>query len=230
MLCSANWQLVAQSCAFIAVPICTAYDSLGPSGLSHSLSEPGVRAMFTNAELLPTVLKVLDETPTVRLIVYDGEPKSSVLEDIRAKRGGDVKVMSLSEVEALGRKHLIEAKRAQPKDVFCCMYTSGSTGAPKGVLLTHANIIAAVGAIWHLLYEYLTPEDTFLAFLPLAHILEFIVEASFIFAGITCGYGKIKTLTDTSVRNCKGDIAEFKPVSRENPCVAIRFRTSRAGD
>lgn len=168
--------------------------------------------MFTNADLLPTVLKVLDDTPTVRLIVYDGEAKSDVLDKLRAKRD-ELKVISLSEVEALGRKHLIEAKRAQPKDVFCCMYTSGSTGAPKGVLLTHANIIAAVGAIWHLLYEILTPEDTFLAFLPLAHILEFIVEASFIFAGITCGYGKIKTLTDTSVRNCKGDIAEFKPVS-----------------
>ena len=88
-----------------------------------------------------------------------------------------------------------------------------AAGAPKGVVLTHKNIVAAVGAIWHLLYEYLTPEDTFLAFLPLAHILEFIVETSWMFAGISIGYGRIKTLTDANVRNCKGDIAEFKPVS-----------------
>ena len=68
-----------------------------------------------------------------------------------------------------------------------------------------------------MLYEYLTPEDTFLAFLPLAHILEFVVETSWIFAGIPIGYGRIKTLTDANVRNCKGDIAEFKPVSLLDP-------------
>jgi long-chain acyl-CoA synthetase len=49
--------------------------------------------------------------------------------------------------------------------------------------------------------------------LPLAHILEFVVETSWIFAGIPIGYGRIKTLTDANVRGCKGDIAEFKPVS-----------------
>jgi long-chain acyl-CoA synthetase len=54
---------------------------------------------------------------------------------------------------------------------------------------------------------------TYLAFLPLAHILEFVVENSFVFAGLGIGYGKIKTLTDANVRDCKGDIAELKPVS-----------------
>ncbi len=70
-----------------------------------------------------------------------------------------------------------------------------------------------VGSVWKLLYEYLTPKDTYLAFLPLAHILEFVVEMSFVFAGMPIGYGRIKTLTEASVRECKGDIQEFKPVS-----------------
>lgn len=84
-------------------------------------------------------------------------------------------------------------------------------GTPKGVILTHRNVLAAIGAVWTLLYEYLTPVDTFLAFLPLAHILEYVVECSWIYAGIPIGYGRIKTLTDASVKDCKGDIAEFKP-------------------
>ena len=54
---------------------------------------------------------------------------------------------------------------------------------------------------------------TYLAFLPLAHILEFVVENSFVFAGLAIGYGKVKTLTDANVRECRGDIAELKPVS-----------------
>lgn len=203
---------MAHACAFSAVTICTAYDSLGPSGLAHSLQEPGVRSMFTNAELLPTLIKVIDDCPTVRLVVYDGTPDESLLDQLRGKREG-LNVVHIDEVERLGQANLKEAVRADPEDVYCVMYTSGSTGTPKGVMLTHKNIIAAVGAIWHLLYEYLTPVDTYLAFLPLAHILEFVIETSWLFAGLSIGYGKIKTLTDASVKDSQGDILEFKPVS-----------------
>jgi long-chain acyl-CoA synthetase len=53
--------------------------------------------------------------------------------------------------------------------------------------------------------------DSFLAYLPLAHILEMLLELFCIFAGIKIGYGSIRTLTDASVRNCKGDIGTLKP-------------------
>lgn len=86
-------------------------------------------------------------------------------------------------------------------------------GTPKGVLLTHGNIVSAVGAIWLLLYEFLTPDDVYLAFLPLAHILEFVVEMSFFFCGLPIAYGRVKTLTDANVRDSKSDIMEARPVS-----------------
>ena len=41
--------------------------------------------------------------------------------------------------------------------------------------------------------------------------MEYIVELSMLFAGVVLGYGGVKTLTDTSVRNCKGDIVELRP-------------------
>ncbi len=125
-----TWQVAAQACAFSAVKICTAYDSLGPVGLSHSLSEPGVRGMFTNADLLPTLLKIIDEAPTVRLIVYDGEPDATVLEALKAKassRENGLNVVHLDEVEALGKENPVEPIQAKTDDVFCCMYTSGSS-------------------------------------------------------------------------------------------------------
>lgn len=53
-----NWQIMAHSCVRQNIPFCTAYDSLGPSGLQHSLSEPDVVGMFTNADLLSVVLSV----------------------------------------------------------------------------------------------------------------------------------------------------------------------------
>ena len=50
-----------------------------------------------------------------------------------------------------------------------------------------------------------------LTYLPQAHILEFVFENACLYWGGTMGYGNPKTLSDQSVRNCKGDIREFKP-------------------
>jgi long-chain acyl-CoA synthetase len=57
----------------------------------------------------------------------------------------------------------------------------------------------------------MTTNETYLAYLPLAHILEFSVECSAIYLGISMGYGSVRTLTDASVRNCKGDLRELRP-------------------
>ena len=54
-------------------------------------------------------------------------------------------------------------------------------------------------------------KDFLLCFLPLAHILEFVYELCSILWGGTIGYATVKTLTEASTRNCKGDIKEFRP-------------------
>lgn len=58
---------------------------------------------------------------------------------------------------------------------------------------------------------YIGPGDGLLTYLPLAHILELVFENAAFYWGATMGYGNPKTLSDTSVRNCAGDIREFKP-------------------
>lgn len=118
---------MAQACAYNAVPICTAYDSLGPDGLTHSLNETEVRGMFTNAELLHTLAKVLPKTPSVNLVVYDGKVEdTSVLDKIRGARE-TLKLVHIDEVRKLGKENPQEAVPANRDDIYCCMYTSGSS-------------------------------------------------------------------------------------------------------
>lgn len=58
---------------------------------------------------------------------------------------------------------------------------------------------------------YIGPGDGLLTYLPAAHILEYVFENASLCWGSTMGYGNPKTLSDTSVRNCNGDIKEFRP-------------------
>ncbi|KAF7373891.1 Long-chain-fatty-acid-CoA ligase [Mycena sanguinolenta] len=222
---SLNWQLIAHACASISTRIATAYDTLGPAGLTHSLNEPSCAAVFTNATLLHTVLAVLPDTPTVKFILFDGDLSASLRTKLTDARPG-VQVFSIAELReraqklnegvqgALRVKEVeaeVERRRPTKETVSCIMYTSGSTGAPKGVVITHANLVASVAAVRVLLGHHLTPEDAYLAYLPLAHILEFIVELIMLFVGMPTGFGGVKTLTDASVRNCEGDIKAFRP-------------------
>jgi long-chain acyl-CoA synthetase len=169
--------------------------------------------IFTNADLLPVLAKVIGEVPSLQVVLYDGQASESVLSKIKGVREG-LTVMSLDALRELGRAQpaeLAESRTPSSDDVACIMYTSGTTGPPKGVVLTHSNLIAAVGAVVTLVGHHLKLDDTFLAFLPLAHILEYIVELCFVFVGICSGYGRVKTLTDQSVRKCQGDIKAFRP-------------------
>lgn len=118
--------LLAQACAFNATPICTAYDSLGPDGLAHSLNETESHGMFTNADLLPTLAKIIGQCPAVKLVVYDGKVEQSVIDQLSRAREG-IQVVSLDEVIKRGRDTPTQARLAKREDVYCCMYTSGSS-------------------------------------------------------------------------------------------------------
>ncbi|KAI0263286.1 long-chain-fatty-acid-CoA-ligase [Gloeopeniophorella convolvens] len=195
-----SWQFVSYACASISTTVATAYDTLGEEGLQHSLNEPECVGVFTNAELLPVLTKVLGSVPSVRIVVYDGTPSEAALTKLAAVREG-VRVISLDALRELGRAQpaeLAESRTPTTDDVACIMYTSGTTGPPKGVVIKHSNLIAAVGSVYTLFGHHLKPGDTYLAFLPLAHILEYVVELCF-------------TLTDASVRGCVGDIKAFRP-------------------
>jgi len=212
---SPNWQIISHACALISTTTATAYDTLGESGLTHSLNEPKCIGIFTNASLLSTLLKVLPNTPTVNFILHDGSPSSEVVDKICAVRpDSPIKVIHIDELRSVGRAKpdsILETRRPNKDTIACIMYTSGSTGPPKGVCLTHGNLVAAVGAMYVVFGPHIPPGDRFLAYLPLAHVLEYVVELCAVFAGVTCGYARPKTLTNAGVRKCQGDLSLFKP-------------------
>ncbi|KAI8089309.1 uncharacterized protein BX664DRAFT_332692 [Halteromyces radiatus] len=204
---SAEWMYMAYGAFTQNITIVTAYDTLGEEGLLHSMNETGAEAVFTSSDLLPVVLSILPKCTTKPIVIYTGEAKKEVLEKVSEL----ATVYTVNELVAIGEANPKEPVKPVSEDLACIMYTSGSTGNPKGVMLEHSNLVAAIAGVNTYLGHHFRPDDTIMAYLPLAHVLEFLVESLALFLGMTLGYGSPRTLTDASVRNCQGDIKEFKP-------------------
>lgn len=203
---------MAHAAASQSMPIVTAYDTLGEEGLRHSLLQTQSKAIFLDPTLLKTLGKCLKEGTTIKYVIYSGdeEPKGEDLDRLKSD-DLDVRVMSFEELRQAGESNMVDPVPPAPDDLACVMYTSGSTGTPKGVLIRHKGVVAGMAGVQTNIGPYVSPGEAFLTYLPQAHILEFVVENMCLFWGAIMGYGSPKTLSDTSVRKCKGDIREFKP-------------------
>lgn len=210
---SPEWMLFSYGCYSQSLTITTAYDSLGVDALSYSLNEAQVSTIFTQSDLLPIIKGLHTSVPTLKIVIYSGKSPVNLAE--MQLEVPHLKFISLNQVEQEGNEKPLDLNLPESKDLACIMYTSGSTGNPKGVMITHGSMIAAVAGANRTLDAcpglINGKDDTYLGYLPLAHVLEFLIENVCVFKGIAIGYGSPRTLTDSSVRNCKGDIKECKP-------------------
>ena len=215
-----HWLGMAHGAGSQSMPIVTAYDTLGEEGLKHSLLQTNAKAIFLDPHLLTKLITPLNEAKDIQHVIYndDDSPTSkrdpaTVEADVQKLKEAHshLTLTSFSDFIKMGEDNMVDPVPPKPEDLCCIMYTSGSTGAPKGVLLTHRNVLAAIAGVDVIVGPYLGPGDGLLTYLPLAHILEYVFESACVYWGGTMGYGSIRTLTDSSLRNCKGDIQEFKP-------------------
>ncbi|KAL9022098.1 MAG: hypothetical protein Q9185_000716 [Variospora sp. 1 TL-2023] len=125
----------------------------------------------------------------------EGHSKHALLNTLAAEMG--VKICSIEEVEAIGAS--FGAPLYHPPaagDLITINYTSGTTGPPKGVTLTHRAAIAAASTI--LCAAPQAQDGIFISYLPLAHIFGRAVEHGMLWAGVAIGYfhGDILALVD----------------------------------
>jgi len=179
-----EWFIAEQAIFCVSGATVPFYDTLGPESVQFILNQTlNKTVVSTRAELgrLCTVKKS-GLCPHFKVVVLvDGVTSNSAE---MAKQAG-LEVMSFAKVEAVGAHRIdTEGFKHRPpsgKDIFTFCYTSGTTGDPKGALLTHENLIASVAGFGEV-FPF-TADDRHLSYLPLAHIFERIVMAQIYMQG-----------------------------------------------
>ncbi|KAH7158177.1 hypothetical protein B0J13DRAFT_190458 [Dactylonectria estremocensis] len=209
---SVGWISMSHGCASQSISIVTAYDTLGASGVEHSLVQTNCSVMYTDPHLLKTASEPIKKS-NVKIVIVNEDCVFTRGDEIETfkKDHPDVKVLTYEELRQLGEESPAEANPPNPSDLYCVMYTSGSTGLPKGVCISHEALVAGVTGLYTCVEECVSDKECILAYLPLAHIFEMALENLVLFIGGTLGYGNPRTLADSMVKNCFGDMHEFRP-------------------
>jgi len=169
----------------IVVPI---YATLLPHQIEYLLRDAGARVIFVStAEQLAKVRQIRAMLPMLELVV--------VFDDVPSLEAGEVPLHELlergraAEGPEAAAEFRARALEARPDDIATILYTSGTTGEPKGVMLTHNNIYSNVQAATRALPPA-TKEDAALSLLPLSHIFERTNAYFLLWHGVTIAYAE----------------------------------------
>ena len=203
-----EWALVDYACLCEGVWDVPIHSVLTAEQIGYIIRDSGVRVVFAaTAEQVEKARVASAGSPhEVRVISF--EPLASL----------SPAVLAWEELVAAGHERMREvsdeslrasARRAAPEDVATVLYTSGTTGDPKGVVLTHRNLFSNVEAAFSALR--IEPTDSTLSFLPLSHIFQRMVDYLLFSRGCTISYPRSKDTLGEDLRTVQPTVVVAVP-------------------
>uniref|UniRef100_A0A2K6LFR0 Long-chain-fatty-acid--CoA ligase n=1 Tax=Rhinopithecus bieti TaxID=61621 RepID=A0A2K6LFR0_RHIBE len=188
-----EWVIIEQGCFAYSMVIVPLYDTLGNEAVTYIVNKAELSLVFADK---PEKAKLLLEgvenklTPSLKIIVLMDAYGSELVE--QGQKCG-VEIISLKAME-------VSSPPPAPEDLAVICFTSGTTGNPKGALITHRNIVSDCSAFVKATENSVNPcpDDTLISFLPLAHMFERVVECVMLCHGAKIGFfqGDIRLLMD----------------------------------
>ena len=196
-----EWALADYACLSAGVVDVPIYPSLTAPQIRYILNDSGARLAFvSSAEQLGKLEEIRGECPELEsLVVFD--PPASLPPGTTSWS----RFIGSGASQGAGRSpdaFRTEAGKARPGDVATILYTSGTTGDPKGVMLTHDNLHSNVRTCAGVLP--ICSRDSTLSFLPLSHVLQRMAEYVFFHLGCPVAYAR-------SIQLVTEDLKEVRP-------------------
>lgn len=210
---SVEWMTTALACHFHSMIYVPLYDTLGEPAIVHIVNQTSLKTVFVDkAENILVLLKLIDQLPTLKRIVMTKKLDNDKETEIKKKaQDVGIELFAYNQLRDMGRAKPVPHHPPKPDDIFEICYTSGTTGLPKGAMLTNKNIVCLVQAATEFFRPVFTDLETLISYLPLAHSYEQTIELYCLCNGFKIGYylGDVRQLAD--------DLSQLKPTLM--PCV-----------
>ncbi|XP_035308927.1 long-chain-fatty-acid--CoA ligase 6 isoform X2 [Cricetulus griseus] len=195
-----EWIIAELACYTYSMVVVPLYDTLGPGAIRYIINTADIRTVIVDKPqkailLLEHVER--KETLGLKLIILM-EPFEDALRERGQKCGVDIK--SMKAIEDCGQENHHAPVPPRPDDLSIVCFTSGTTGNPKGAMLTHGNVVADFSGFLKVTEKVIFPrqDDVLISFLPLAHMFERVIQSVVYCHGGRVGFfqGDIRLLSD----------------------------------
>lgn len=196
------WMISAIGAFTQSITVCTVYSTLGMEAVADVIADNKIAVIVCNRRSVQALVDSHQQNPTLKSIIYSDDlvgPDDNIELPKHLPRG--MTVISFDDFVASGDIQTYSPNPPTPETAAVVMYTSGSTGKPKGVILKHSAIVAAAASAASFLTGFEDPimpgKEMHVGYLPLAHILEMMIEFFALYMGAKIGYADHKCLSPT---------------------------------
>jgi long-chain acyl-CoA synthetase len=184
-----EWVLTDQGCLFAGAVTVPIYPTLTPPQVQYILEDCAPKVLFVaNREKFNEICEAARSCQSIKnIVLFDSalSPESGLLTLAQLEQRGRELASTETQIQH-------ELSRARPTDLATIIYTSGTTGEPKGVMLSHANMVSnLIDSSNHLEFG---AKDSALSVLPLSHSFERQAMNMYLHHGMSVYFGELETL------------------------------------
>ena len=192
------------ACSLYGITLVPIYDTLGPEAVEFTFSQTNLTTVFCTNNLVDNLLKETKAGKTAKLSnIISFEPLKDSQITFAQEMG--FKLYNWNQIIDSGKEKPQEFVKIFPSSIYTFSYTSGTTGTPKGAMLSHANVLGLVASVHEKIDIGTLNTDVHLSYLPMAHVLERLFICFIISNGASIGF------YSGDVQKLKDDLQELKP-------------------